>query len=211
MNFNDFFVPGLFDGQGKIERNLCPGKKKWKSKRITRCAMLRFFHFLQHIDIQNIIQLLKFIKYREQEVFHEKTLAARCNQQIFHGKMDKGYEKDRFESLSIKAPVAKKFKRYCKGISKSQSMTLLLMLEFFEHNGIAPTETLGPKMQTLEGLIKKRINGVIAILKDIEKTQTKPTAGMLMALMEAADPKNKNWNKKKKDYEEDDTHPDFYK
>jgi len=70
-------------------------------------------------------------------------------------------------------------------------MTLLLMLEFFEHNEIAPTENLGPKMQTLEGLIKKRINGVIAILRDIEKTQTKPTAGMLMALLEQAEPKRK--------------------
>jgi len=125
--------------------------------------------------------------------------------------MDIGYEKERFESFKIKASVAKKFRKFSKGISKSQSMTLLLMLEFFEHNGIAPTETLDPKMQTLEGLIKKRINGVIAILKDIEKTQTKPTAGMLMALMEAADPKNKKWNQKKKDYEIDDTHPDFYK
>ena len=125
--------------------------------------------------------------------------------------MDIGYEKERFESFKIKASVAKKFRKFSKGISKSQSMTLLLMLEFFEHNGIAPTETLGPKMQTLEGLIKKRINGVIAILKDIEKTQTKPTAAMLMALMEAADPKNKKWNQKKKDYEIDDTHPDFYK
>ena len=46
-------------------------------------------------------------------------------------------------------------------------------------------------MQTLEGLIKKRINGVIAILKDIEKTQTKPTAGMLMALLEQQEPKKK--------------------
>jgi len=127
----------------------------------------------------------------EQEVFHEKTLAARNNQQIFHEKMDKGYEKERFESLSIKAPVLKKFRKFSKGISKSQSMTLLLMLEFFEQNGIAPTETLGPKMQTLEELIKKRINGVIAILKDIEKTQTKPTAGMLMALLEHQEPKKK--------------------
>ncbi|MCJ7759379.1 MAG: hypothetical protein MUP24_14670 [Gillisia sp.] len=105
--------------------------------------------------------------------------------------MDIGYEKERFESFKIKASVAKKFRKFSKGISKSQSMTLLLMLEFFEHNGIAPTETLGPKMQTLEGLIKKRINGVIAILKDIEKTQTKPTAGMLMALLEQQEPKKK--------------------
>ena len=74
--------------------------------------------------------------------------------------MDIGYEKERFESFKIKASVAKKFRKFSKGTSKSQSMTLLLMLEFFEHNGIAPTETLGPKMQSLEGLIKKRIKGV---------------------------------------------------
>ena len=98
--------------------------------------------------------------------------------------MDKGYEKERFVSISVKASIAKKFNNYSKAISKSKSMTMLLMLEFFEHNGIAPTDDLGPHMRTIENLIKKRINGVIAILKDIEKTQTKPTAGMLMALME---------------------------
>jgi len=32
---------------------------------------------------------------------------------------------------------------------------------------------------------------VIAIMKDIEKTQTKPTAGMLMALLEQVEPKKK--------------------
>jgi len=135
--------------------------------------------------------ILEYRNYRKEEVFHEKTLAARYNQQIFYEKMDKGYEKERFVSLSLKAPVAKKFKRYCKGISKSQSMTLLLMLEFFENNGISPDESIGPHIQTLENLIKKRINGVIAILKDIEKTQTKPTAGMLMALLEQQEPKKK--------------------
>jgi hypothetical protein len=125
--------------------------------------------------------------------------------------MDIGYEKERFESFKIKASVAKKFRKFSKGISKSQSMTLLLMLEFFEHNEIAPTENLGPKMQTLEGLIKKRINGVIAILKNIEKNKVNPTLAILESLMEAADPKNKKWNQKRKDYEEDDSHPDFYK
>ena len=70
-------------------------------------------------------------------------------------------------------------------------MTMLLMVEFFENNGISPTENIGPKMQTLENLINKRINGVIAILKAIEKTQTKPTKGMLMALMEQPEPPKK--------------------
>ena len=105
--------------------------------------------------------------------------------------MDKGYEKERFESLSIKAPVAKKFKRYCKGISKSQSMALLLMLDFFENNGISPEESIGPHIQTLEILIKKRISAVIAIMKDIEKNQTKPTTAMLQALLEQEEPKKK--------------------
>lgn len=101
--------------------------------------------------------------------------------------MDKGYEKERFEMLGIKASVATRFRRFCKKMSKSQSMTLLLMLDFFEDNGISPNESMGPKMQTLEALIKKRINGVIAIMKDIEKNQTKPTVAMIQSLFEEAE------------------------
>jgi len=113
--------------------------------------------------------------------------------------MDKGYEKERFEGLKIKASAAKKFRRYCKKLSKSQSMTLLLMVEFFEDNGISPEERMGPHMQTLENLIKKRINGVIAIMKDIEKNQTKPTVAMIQSLFEEAEPKNKPLILEKKD------------
>ena len=98
--------------------------------------------------------------------------------------MDKGYEKERFESLSIKKSVAKRFKKYCRRISKSQSMTLLLMLEFFEANGISPMESLGPNLMASEIRIMKRINAVIAIMRDMEKTQTKPTAAMILSLFE---------------------------
>jgi hypothetical protein len=118
--------------------------------------------------------------------------------------MDKGYEKERFESLSIKASVAKKFRRYCHSISKSQSMTLLIMIEFFEHNGISPKESMGPHIQTLENLIKKRINGVIAIMKDIEKNQTKPTVAMMQSLFEEAEPKKKNLVLEKKYFKNND-------
>ena len=84
-----------------------------------------------------------------------------------------------------------KFRRFCKKMSKSQSMVLLLMLDFFEDNGISPNESIGPKMQTLEALIKKRINGVIAIMKDIEKNQTKPTVAMMQSLFEELEPTKK--------------------
>lgn len=106
--------------------------------------------------------------------------------------MDKGYENELFESVSIKTSVAQKFTKFCKKLSKSKSMTLLLMLGFFEENGISPNESIGPKMQTLEELIKKRINGVIAIMKDIEKNQTKPTVAMMQSLFEQAEPPKKN-------------------
>ncbi len=105
--------------------------------------------------------------------------------------MDKGYEKERFESLSIKSSVTKKFKKYCRSISKSQSMTLLLMLDFFEQNGISPEDDLTPNLKAAENLFKKRINALIAIVKDIEKTQTKPTLAMLQTLFMVDEPKKK--------------------
>ncbi|PQV51473.1 hypothetical protein CLV33_101396 [Jejuia pallidilutea] len=122
-------------------------------------------------------------------VFSEKILAAQSKQQIFSEKMDKGYEKERFEKLGIKTSVAERFRVFCKKLSKSQSMTLLLMLDFFEDNGISPNETLGPNMQTLESEIKKRINAVIAIIKDIEKNHDKPTTAMLQSLFMEFEPK----------------------
>jgi hypothetical protein len=105
--------------------------------------------------------------------------------------MDKGYEKERFEMLGIKVSVAARFRKYCKKMSKSQSMTLLLMLDFFEENAISPKETLGSNMQTLESEIKKRINAVIAIIKDIEKNHDKPTTAMLQSLFMEFEPKEK--------------------
>lgn len=105
--------------------------------------------------------------------------------------MDKGYEKERFEKLGIKISVAVRFREFCKKMSKSQSMTLLLMLDFFEENGISPAESMGPRMETLEArismLIKKRMNGMIAIMKDIEKSQTMPTVAMLYSLFEQSE------------------------
>ncbi|MFB9056527.1 BfmA/BtgA family mobilization protein [Mariniflexile ostreae] len=106
--------------------------------------------------------------------------------------MDKGFEKEGFETLKIKRSVAIEFRKFSKMLLKSQSMTLLLMMEFFNENGISPTESIGPNMETLEKrislLIKKRMNGMIAIMKDIEKNQTKPTVTMLQSLFEQAEP-----------------------
>ena len=109
--------------------------------------------------------------------------------------MDKAFKKEEFETLKIKKSVAIEFRKFSKILSKSQSMTLLLMMDFFNENGISPKESLGPRMETLEHrisiLIKKRMNGMIAIMKDIERNQTKPTVAMLQSLFEQAEPPKK--------------------
>ncbi|MFL1013367.1 BfmA/BtgA family mobilization protein [Flavisericum labens] len=105
--------------------------------------------------------------------------------------MDRGHEKEAFTTISFKCSTAKKFRAFTKRMGTSNSMTLLLMIEFFESNGISPKESIGPQMQTLESLIKKRINGVIAVMKDIEKNQTKPTVAMMQSLFKEAEPKKK--------------------
>ena len=50
---------------------------------------------------------------------------------------------------------------------------------------------MGPTGRTIEAKLLKRINAVIAIMRDVEKTQTKPTVAMLQSLFVMDEPKNK--------------------
>lgn len=86
--------------------------------------------------------------------------------------------------LQLKVNTAKRFREFSKKNNSNQSESLNLMLDFFEKNNLSPFETLVPSKVSLEHLIKKRIDAVIAILKNIEKTQTKPSLLMLELLME---------------------------
>ena len=105
--------------------------------------------------------------------------------------MDIGYEKEPFETLKIKRSIAKKFRQFSKKMFASQSMTLLIMLDFFESNQLSPKESIGPHVRTLESLIKRRNNAIIAILKVMEKNQTKPTVAMMHALFEGGEKEEK--------------------
>jgi hypothetical protein len=86
--------------------------------------------------------------------------------------------------LQLKANTANRFREFSKKNNSNQSETLDLILDFFEQNNLSPFETLVPSKVSLEQLIKKRIDAVIAILKNIEKSQTKPSLLMLELLME---------------------------
>ena len=58
------------------------------------------------------------------------------------------------------------------------------ILDFFEMNQLSPFESIEGNLNGLESRIKKRISAAIAIIKDIEKNQTKPTNAMLQSLFE---------------------------
>ena len=100
--------------------------------------------------------------------------------------MDKGYEKEKFEGLKIKASVAQKFREFCKEQQTSQSMNLLHMISFFQDNELAPTDTLETPLAHVEKRFQKRMNALIAIIKDIEKGAIIPTHEMLQLLFEEA-------------------------
>ncbi len=65
------------------------------------------------------------------------------------------------------------------------------MLDFFLYNEISPREELGPTGRTIEAKLLKRINAVISIIRDVEKTQTKPTVAMIESLFQTEGPSKK--------------------
>jgi hypothetical protein len=98
---------------------------------------------------------------------------------------------DSFITIRFKRQTAKRFQEFSKMHFKSHTEAMATMLDFFFYNEISPRERLGPTGRTIEANLKKRINAVIAIMKDMEKTQTKPTVAMIQSLFETEEPKNK--------------------
>lgn len=98
--------------------------------------------------------------------------------------MENESKNERFKSLSIKEPVLLKFRRFSKLFGKSQSMTLLAMMEFFERHGISPDQHFGETIASMKLFIKRRFNAMVAIIRSIEKEQTLPTVSMMQALFQ---------------------------
>ncbi len=90
-----------------------------------------------------------------------------------------------FTGIRFKKDTAKRFQNFSRQHFKSHTEALETMLDFFQDNEISPKEKLGPSAKTLETKLLKRINAVIAIMRDMEKSQTKPTLAMLESLFQA--------------------------
>lgn len=89
-----------------------------------------------------------------------------------------------FSHVNFKKATVDRFRKFSKQIAKTHTDAMEAMIDFFESNGISPYESLGVNMITLESKIKRRINAVIAIIKDIEKSHHKPTTAILQTLFE---------------------------
>ena len=109
---------------------------------------------------------------------------------------------DSFIGIRFKKQTAKRFQEFSRTHFKSHTEAMATMLDFFFYNEISPKEKLGPTGRTIEASIKKRINAVIAIMRDMEKTQTKPTVAMIESLFQTEAPIKKPLILEKKFIEE---------
>jgi len=76
----------------------------------------------------------------------------------------------------------KRFKGFSRKFSKSYSETLEAVMDFFEWHGILPSNRYADQINKEEQKTRKRVEAAIAIIRNIEKTQTLPTNIMLEAL-----------------------------
>jgi hypothetical protein len=98
---------------------------------------------------------------------------------------------DSFITIRFKRKTAKRFQEFSKMHFKTHTEAMSTILDFFFYNEISPREKLGPTGRTIEAKLLKRINAVIAIMRDMEKTQTKPTVAMIESLFKTEEPPKK--------------------
>src|SRR5690606_4561151 len=91
---------------------------------------------------------------------------------------------DDFLTIRFRKATAQRFKDFSGKVSGSHSESMERIIDVFEWHGFLPTERFekGIGQEILKN--RKRIDAVVAILKNIEKHQTLPTKAMLELLFE---------------------------
>lgn len=89
-----------------------------------------------------------------------------------------------FARINFRLATVNRFRAFAKSYGETHSDTLDAMMTFFEQYKIHPFGELATDLNSLEINIRRRINSLIAIIKDIEKDQTKPTKAMIQLLFE---------------------------
>jgi len=96
----------------------------------------------------------------------------------------KGRYKYKYSTINLLAFVAKRFRSFSKKVGKTHSESLIEIMDFFEWHGFSPSERFEKSLGHEIIKNRKRSDAIIAIIKDIEKSQTKPTTAILQALLE---------------------------
>ena len=102
-----------------------------------------------------------------------------------------------YYNLTLQVNVAKRFRRFSKKIASTHSETLVAILDFFEWHGYTPYQRFGQDIIEGQRKNRKRIEAVIAIIKDIEKNHNKPTTAMLQSLFQGVVEKEEPVRKEK--------------
>ncbi len=89
---------------------------------------------------------------------------------------------DDFGTVRLRKKTIEKFKKYSKKTSPSYSETLDFMIAFFRDNDLSPYSTMDASYNSVEVVLKKRLDALIAILRNMESTQLIPTREMLESL-----------------------------
>lgn len=89
-----------------------------------------------------------------------------------------------FARINFRLATVNRFRAFAKNYGETHSDTLDAMMTFFEQYKIDPFGELATDLNSLELNIRRRIGSLIAIIKDIEKDQTKPTKAMIQLLFE---------------------------
>ncbi|MEM9363896.1 MAG: BfmA/BtgA family mobilization protein [Bacteroidota bacterium] len=101
----------------------------------------------------------------------------------------KGKYKYSYSTINLKSQVANRFRHFSKKIAPSHSVTLQKIMDFFEWHGLTSfdefeqnllEEILNNRKRTEKSI--KRTEAAIAIIRDIEITQTRPNNVMLLSL-----------------------------
>ena len=92
---------------------------------------------------------------------------------------------DDFNTIRLKRKTISKFKEYSRKISPSYSETLDFMIAYFEDNNISPYDQPNRSgFRSMVNILDRRMDAITTILREIEKTQLKPTKEILESLFE---------------------------
>jgi len=116
-----------------------------------------------------------------------------------------------FSRINFHSETVERFKKYTIENEVNYTETLEAMLDFFEHNYVSPFQPFPLSNYRLLHIFNKRMDALEVLLRKMEKESLEPTLNILLNIIKLADPKNKTRYIEKKAYEEEDTHPDFYK